>query len=105
MQVIITHSSIHIVTSTTTTTTMASRRFIVTCSHHCHCQNGHSAESTAIATPNNKVSKNSVLLPTPPSSPSLIPSSSSAPDSPVFSTIRDTPQSLPEPLNLHEEQH
>ncbi|KAF8964852.1 hypothetical protein BGZ46_000710, partial [Entomortierella lignicola] len=82
-----------------------SRRFIVTCSHHCHCQHGHSSssdEETSIVKKSSAATSTTTasgaLLPTPPSSPRLNPSTSSAPDSPVFSTNIDAHQSLPEPL-------
>ncbi|KAF9198890.1 hypothetical protein BGZ49_000172, partial [Haplosporangium sp. Z 27] len=86
-----------------------SRRFIVTCSHHCHCQHGHSSsssdeetsivkKSSAATSTTTTASSSAALLPTPPSSPRLNPSTSSAPDSPVFSTNIDAHQSLPEPL-------
>ncbi|KAF9275074.1 hypothetical protein BGZ88_002574 [Linnemannia elongata] len=64
-----------------------SRRFIVTCSHHCHCHRANTTTTTedehAITTDNKDDStlankKAQSLLPTPPSSPQLTSSSASA---------------------------
>ena len=72
-----------------------SRRFIVTCSHHCHCHRANTTITTedehAITADNkddstlaNKEAQS--ILPTPPSSPQLTSSSASASSSPSTSS-------------------
>jgi hypothetical protein len=99
---------------------MAPRRFIVTCTHHCHCEHGHSSvesvesatklnPSTAstTATTSTSVANNSaLLLPTPPLSPQLAPSNCAAPDSPVFSKMNhQVTSTLIDPLDIHMEEN
>ncbi|KAK3829698.1 MAG: hypothetical protein J3R72DRAFT_426081 [Linnemannia gamsii] len=62
-----------------------SRRFIVTCSHHCHCHRPHSAstdennkDDTVALANTKKAAPSQSILPTPPSSPQLTSSTSSS---------------------------